>query len=168
MRSQTYNPILKYYFISWFLQANTGRWDRAVHSLRTGRFWIRSPGGTGNLCALGDVQTRPTANPSSYSKCSARLTLQEESGRGKRRTTVVARVNNEWKYPSNPYTHTFMACKGTTLCLPFPEKYCEVSKFMSLKLTIFKSSSINVSQLPQLINQSLDTMYVTRFKRVVT
>jgi len=159
---------MKYYFISWFLQANTGSWDRAVHSLRAGRFCIRIPGGTRNLSAFGDVQTRPTANPSSYSLCSGRLTLQEESGRGKRRTTLVARVNSEWKYPSNPYTHTFMACKGITLCLLFPDKYCKVSQFMSLKPIIFTALSINVSQLPQLINQSFDAMYVTRFKRVVT
>lgn len=122
--------------------------------MRAGRSWVRIPAGTRSLSALGEVQTHPTANPSLYSICAGRFIPQEKSGRGKRLTThlhLVPRDNNEWNYPSIPYTHTFMVCKGTNLRLSFRDKCCEVSQVRSLKLTISTSLSINLLQLPQSI-----------------
>lgn len=130
---------MKYYCVRWSPQANTSSRDRAIHPLQAGRFWVRIPGGTRSLSALGDVQTNPTANPSLYSVCAGKLIPQKESGRGNRGTIhlhLVSRVNKEWNYPSNPYTHNFMACKGTILRLSSRDKCCEVSQVRSLKVTI--------------------------------
>jgi len=145
---------MKYYCVCWFLHINTGNQDRTLHSLPVGRFCFRIPGGTRSLFVLGDVQTCPTANPSSYSICAGRLIPQEESGRGKRRTThlhLVPRVNNEWIYISSPYTPAFMVCKDKILHLSFRDKRHEVPQVRSLKFTICTSLSIYISQLPQSI-----------------